>query len=690
MKKSLITTTAALLAAVFPSALSHAQAATAEVKLPPLPEQVPHLAPVRPKQSQYCVNTGAVFVLAESDGRINYFVGPDFRPGRAELSQTLALIVDGKEFPATVEMKRARRTGVFYGIGTAGEAGDIRYRIIDHGRLGDPWHTRSIVLENTSPAATRKVALRAKLGDQQALDVIVVKWHSFPNRSRTLDQLSTLDDAEAIPRGLKCGNGRFVIAFTGSGMEASTASLADTSVTSAAIALPPAATRHIALVHYAGTGSDADRLAAIAAIAPAANLAETIAAWQKWFDDVPTEYKLERIDDPRARDLVEGGLAVIMANRTGDGGFMATPSMYLTGYIRDSTLGLRGLLATGHFEEIRQWLIWLDYKYQEKNTFANHWHLASTLRPTGAAWNPDKYRNNFEGPALCVLLARDYHRATGDLDTLKEVLPVIRYCIDVQLQYVEEEGTHALLFHGDETEFVAPPRNAGLAPEGKGAYSYPSTAFLAGALEFYIDLLKKLGQDPANYENSLTGKKLDLRAELAAVHRAIEEKFWRTDLPEAPEGFHDSFRRIEDDSLPDGRIPNFILQPIYLGCPFLHPARRAAHLAVVKALVDPETGITRPDPRAPDNAYCGHVPGYFLYCLAELGDPAAADAHKTLVHGPTADWIGGWNEAYKGDGTPFTRYAPDADNCLRTMETGVNIDAIARYWRLGRKPDKKQ
>ena len=85
-----------------------------------------------------------------------------------------------------------------------------------------------------------------------------------------------------------------------------------------------------------------------------------------------------------------------------------------------------------------------------------------------------------------------------------------------------------------------------------------------------------------------------------------------------------------------------------------------------------------------NNGFDGHNLGFLLYALADVNDPAADEVYRSLTHGPTNSWLGYWNEAYAADGTPHTAYSPGGDNGLRSLETGVNISAIAHYCRLGK------
>lgn len=148
------------------------------------------------------------------------------------------------------------------------------------------------------------------------------------------------------------------------------------------------------------------------------------------------------------------------------------------------------------------------------------------------------------------------------------------------------------------------------------------------------------------------------------------------------DGFHDSFRSIKDQAWPKYPIVNFTLFPIYWGFPYKIASRRKSDVDAMKHFYDRKTGFIQLFPGI-DNGFCGHNLGLLLYDLVEVNDPLADEVYRALIHGSTHSWLGYWNEAYLVNGTPCTDYAKDDDNGLRSLETGVNISAIAHYWHLG-------
>ena len=153
----------------------------------------------------------------------------------------------------------------------------------------------------------------------------------------------------------------------------------------------------------------------------------------------------------------------------------------------------------------------------------------------------------------------------------------------------------------------------------------------------------------------------------------MDTNFWRTDVPEIPGGFHDSFRIKSDMSWPLKRIVNFTLMPVYFGTPY--PAdEKAKDVSAMAHYFDEKTGFLQLVPGA-DTGFDGHDLGYLLWSLVEVGNPQKTEVYHALVNGPTADCWGTFNEAYTAKGKPN-------DHDLRTLESGCNVSAIAKYWDL--------
>jgi hypothetical protein len=204
----------------------------------------------------------------------------------------------------------------------------------------------------------------------------------------------------------------------------------------------------------------------------------------------------------------------------------------------------------------------------------------------------------------------------------------------------------------------------------------PSLALCSASLEFYIQYLTAKGADPAAYVNSQDQRRLNLNDQLGRLKAALERDFWRTDVPEFPGGFHDWVRVKSDGGWLRDPVLNFTLFPLYYGTPLQFPERAANDVYFVRQYLD-ETRRLLPLLGLPGGKSLGHDLGYLLWGAVAVGDPQKAVVYDALINGPTAGRWGTYNEWYDETGEP------NANNGLRSFETGVDIGAIAKYWGLG-------
>ena len=168
---------------------------------------------------------------------------------------------------------------------------------------------------------------------------------------------------------------------------------------------------------------------AIRHLDPVAELATSVKQWQNWFDEVAPACELKKITDARAHDLVEGALAIMKTNQSKDGGIVAHSTFYKDGYIRDAALALRGFTATGHFEESKQWLKWVDQHITLLGHLNDSWPCGSPLPKPGSSQDP--YATWEEEPAHVLICARDYLAGTnrlGDVEYGAKNAPILHGC----------------------------------------------------------------------------------------------------------------------------------------------------------------------------------------------------------------------------------------------------------------------
>jgi hypothetical protein len=635
-----------------------------------LPDQVPYLN----TPQRYVVGNGMAMAVGGPTGEWEQLAGPDYTTPNYIDSETLSIEIDGVETPLHAEMKRGRETGLYWGGLTRG---DLRIYLVDYALRGQPWVTRLVMIDNTSATASHDVRLRTNIHPrpEDGMSNGFVKDEGG-NRCGFFIQA---DPKVQVPfGGGGTTNRSVVIAFNDTAGSAYLRSM-DHIIESSVGHLAPNGSWNMALVHYfrRDVPSDPDTLAAIRALKPVPELEQTITEWQKWFRGVAPEYQLSKITDARARDFIEGGLAILKTNQSLDGGIIAHSTFYKEGYIRDAELNVRGLMAAGHFDDAKLWLIWTDNVWKVFGHLPDAVGCYAELMKHSAGF--DMGNCDTEETAEYLLIARNYYAATKDLDLLKKLRPSLQYCMDVQLRDAAAND-YKLEFNGDETEIcgavdLTPAGTRGGGDAAKLDWAMSSIAMSAAALDFYIKFVELTGGDPAKYKNSVTGATMDLHAELDHQLQGFHRDFWRTDVAGLPDGFHDSFRIKSDNSWPKDRIVNFTLMPIYYGTPY--PAdEQAKDAAAIAHYFDHKTGFLQMVPGAA-NGFEGHNLGYLLWALTETNHPMKDEVYKALLNGPTVDCWGSFNEAYDSAGN---RNGHD----MRSLETGVNIDAMAKYWKLGK------
>ncbi|SPE60307.1 hypothetical protein SBV1_410022 [Verrucomicrobia bacterium] len=663
-------------------AISDPQPATAKEGMPvigetPLPEQVPYLN----KKEYFFIGNGVAGAGGTADGKWDFLVGPDYTCPNYLSSEEISLVVDGAERSVTMNVHRARNTGIFYGVTSLG---DLEVYLIDHGGRGKPWTARLVMIKNRSTTAAHKVSIRAHVtpqtGDGRSASFV------RDSSGRAAGLSLKLDTSLNCMGNRVCQNWAFRYALVTFNDPATTVTKngGTFNVDSGTTRIAPGGSCNAALYHYMHykNKTDSDYIDLTRKRNGVRDAEGCIHEWQSWFAGVDAKYSLDHIKDQRARDIVEGGLAIIKMNQARDGGIVSNERAYDLSYVRDAYCGLRGLSATGHFDESRSFVRWLDHKYSVHGFIPNAAPDGSDTyaHQSGNGSGPCPEANaGVEVTALHLLAARDYYNATRDLQTLTNAGDSLRYAMDVQLKQAVTNG-YRLEFNGDETELAA----GDVGPTGYNGqlshyWSMTSIALCSASLDFYIQYLTAKGANPAAYSNSLDHQVLNLNEELGRFKDALERDYWRTDVPEFPDGLHDWFRLKSDGSWPRAPVVNFALFPIYYGTPLKNPERARNDVYAAKQYFC-ETTRLLPLLSAPGGRSLGHDLGYLLWGLVAVGDSQQAAVYDALINGPTAGCWGTYNECYDGNG------APNADNGLRSFETGVNISAIAKYWGLGGGP----
>ena len=640
----------------------------------PLPEPVPWLN----RREDFFIGNGIVSGGGAADGSWNFLAGPDYTCPNYLSREEILLVVDGTERLITMNVHRARNTGVFYGSTIIG---DLDVCLIDHAVRGEPWAARLVMIKNNSATIGHTVQVRARVSPiiGAGRSASVVRDSSGRESGISLK----LDTSLKCVKGWVCQNwaDRYaLITFN----EPSTAATKEGDACLLAVG-----THHIAAngvynvglyhyLHYLGR-ADGDSVKLIRQRDAVGDAEQSIREWQSWFAAVDTTYSPERITDSRARDIVEGGLAMIRMNQARDGGVVDNERGWNQSYVRDAYCALRGLGANGHFAEMERFIQWQDHKYAVHGFIPNAAACGSDTyaHPSGNnGYTCAEANASVEVTALYLLAARDYYNATHDLGTLTNADRSLRYAMDIQLKHAVA-NSYKLEFNGDETELCnAVDIGATGFDRNLGRYwSMTSIALCSASLDFYIRYLKAKGTDPASYVNSQDKQTVDLDHELGRLEDALEADFWRTNLAEFPDGFHDWYRLKGGHGWPLARVVNFSLFPIYYGTPLKYPDRSGNDIAAIAHYFSRTTGFL-PLTGSQGGRFLGHDLGYLLWGMIAVGDSNRVAVYDALINGPTVGCWGTYNEAYNANGSPNA-------NGLRSFETGVNISAIAKYWGLG-------
>ena len=648
-----------------------------------LPDPVPWLN----TPENYFVGAGVAAGGGAVDSTWEFLAGPDYTCPNYLKREEIHVVVDGADHSLSMKIHRVRKTGVFYGTQTFG---DVKVTLIDYALAGEPWVARLVTVENQSRSTAHKASIIAYI--HPVLGSGRTNWIAPDATGRARGIGMKLDTSLKCAHNWACPNwaDRYaLIAFADPNSIAQAHVQGDDTfdtVETTPSSLDPGGSCRATLYHFTHYKevSETDGFNIIQQRNSINDVSSCIAAWQKWFDDVPAAYSLNRVKNDRALDLVEGGLAVLKMNECRDGGIVANEMGWDMSYVRDAYCGLRGLDAFGHFDESRKFIRWLDHKVTVHGLVPNAAPGGSDTyaHPNGNNGKTCPEANaSVEVTALYILAARDYYRATHDLLTLTDADNSLRYAMDAQLKLAVQNG-YRLEFSGDETELCGASDVPAIKKEGFNRnlaqfWSMTSIALCAASLEFYIQYLKQTGSSTTEYVNHLDNRTLDLNNELTKLQDALERDFWRTNLPERPAGFHDWFRVKSDNAWPSGPIVNFTLYPLYYGTPVKNPDELKDDVIAMKQYFI-ASSRSLPLVGLPGHKSMGHDLGYLLWGLVAVNDPKTDAVYDALVNGPTACCWGAYHEAYSSDGTPNA-------NSLRSFETGVNLSAIGKYWGVGDK-----
>ncbi len=392
--------------------------------------------------------------------------------------------------------------------------------------------------------------------------------------------------------------------------------------------------------------------------------------------------------DQWRRDLLEEALLLIRCQQSLEGGL---PSAHFlpVGYSRDNYGAVRGLLAMGYPEAARSILEFRFGKFQRFGDLVNAEAMGRD-EPRHPAEN-----DHVEQTSYLVLAARDYWRATGDDTHIRTILPMLEWCLRVQLPHLVED---MLPFNGDET-YVA-------------GFLLPRSALLHGAAEATLlfllaaewlcgwarrnGTLDRLREVACAASRVRSGYRTHFLRNGRLVANAPEREAALRDRPRFKFGVCEQgsslgqihFGWLETDGgghylCPWCRngagyqgppapgpveIPSVSLLPAYLGSDLLAPAETLS--LARRFLAD----------FRPENRTVGYDPALLLYTLVSSGGTREeiAEAESRVLS--LRDVTGSWNEYYE-NGRSLSWC-----NKHRPWETGYSVDALLQAWRLPRLP----
>jgi hypothetical protein len=158
-------------------------------------------------------------------------------------------------------------------------------------------------------------------------------------------------------------------------------------------------------------------------LSPLDNAGQSITEWQNWYDGVGAGYRLDLISNQRAHDMIEGGLALLRMNQGALGGWLCDAQYYTDAYFRDNAYAAQGCLQTGHFDEVKRFIQFVDLVYTRKG------HMGDG--DAMDAWGGTDIGNvDVESPSEFVIVAGKYANLTGDWMTLREADLALRLAIE--------------------------------------------------------------------------------------------------------------------------------------------------------------------------------------------------------------------------------------------------------------------
>jgi hypothetical protein len=618
-----------------------------------LPAQVPYLGPME----KNFFGNGIAGAGGDTKGVWDYLIGPAYSSVSFIEEEKVSITLNGKDYPLCKDIKRARGTGIFYG---SVDIEGITCSLVDFANQNTPFVTRAIFMKNMTGEPV-KIVVKANL-----------KPSSFTRIKKPLGKDSvSVSSGETGLNMIVEGKYGMTIALNNT-LFFTEATDTGYCIRSGEINIQPGKNYQTGFYHYAHPAND-DTKAIITKIRSRdveKDLESCILNWSKWLAE---GISLEKVADQRVRDIIESSTILLKMLQGDDGGIMTTPRVHRISYIRDTHNALRGMIASGHTLEAKNYLLWVHNKFkslQAKGKFPipNAAEIGSEGFFPGFG-NEENWSS--ETPGLYILIAANYFKKTKDLETLKKIDESLRFSMKCQLDLAEKNGWR-LPFNRDETESGGSGTKLWDYPS---KWSMPSLLFCYASLQFFMNYLEMTGE---------TEQLSNYRYRLKLIGNSLDSNFWNE-----KEGMYDWYRG-EHGERPRLPITNFLLMPIYFNYPVNNPKLAVRSAEKMKQYVN-ERGFIPNQPGTLHDDFCGHGLGYLLYALAEMNDHYKDYIFDSLIFGGTVGCWGDWSESYTADGLSYgenggQQYWDDHSKVhnLRAFENGTNLDAILRYLNLNK------
>ena len=347
-----------------------------------LPEAVPYCG----AEEDYFMGSGVSGAAGSVAGAWDFLIGPDYTSPNFIKNEILSVIVDGKEKPLTLKMHRGRKSGLFRGVQ---QMGDLWIYLIDFTNSESTWVGRGVRLVNAGTTAhSARVKVRITPSDISSTNFTGPPFKGPSGTSTAIvgnAGIKICEDTHALNFGvcnktdeLRNWADRYSHITFNVGSTVNQDGVNYEVITDPKI-LAPGGDFSCGLYHWQHYGeagkTDADYITAIRGRNVSNDIETSITGWSKWID--AGRMYSDQINDPKARDVVEGSLVAIKMQQHRDGGLIASPKVYAHAYIRDTHGAARLFEITGHYEEVKKAIQEIDRKERVIGYFPDAWQMGS-------------------------------------------------------------------------------------------------------------------------------------------------------------------------------------------------------------------------------------------------------------------------------------------------------------------------